>query len=432
MSNIDGFEKIVKDKLQQQQYDYVSSQWNTIEKRLPPPKKGFPWKYIAAASTLAIGSFLLWQIPNTEDQSANINNIDVLLLEEINKEPNAKIEPRIATNDEKYQIADSTLIVVNDYALIEDKQTSQVNYFENVVDTINNTTAISTPKNGTSEELSNEKLKSSENNTQNPDAVNTVRPSAQFSITTTEACVDENLTFNSLNTLADTKFSWDFGDGEYSESKSPIHRYKVPGTYFVQLKAISSDHDDIVNVSDKIAIQINPAPNVDFSWVENTYNAVPTIEFKNQSEHADSWSWNFQNGIISDEKDPTITFKKKGFYHVTLTASNVHGCMKISQQELEIVTDYNLLAPNSFTPNADGINDKFIPEALKILNVDFEMTIFDKRGLIYQSRSLSNPWNGENQRDGGFCSQGAYVWIVKYKNQQGIDQVYKGTINLLH
>ena len=45
MSNLDGFEKIVKDKLQQQQYDYDSSQWNAIEKRLPPPKKGFPWKY---------------------------------------------------------------------------------------------------------------------------------------------------------------------------------------------------------------------------------------------------------------------------------------------------------------------------------------------------------------------------------------------------
>ena len=80
MSNLDGFEKIVKDKLQQQQYDYDSSQWNAIEKRLPPPKKGFPWKYIAAASTLAIGSILLWQLPNSDKQTVKTSNVNVVAL----------------------------------------------------------------------------------------------------------------------------------------------------------------------------------------------------------------------------------------------------------------------------------------------------------------------------------------------------------------
>jgi len=109
----------------------------------------------------------------------------------------------------------------------------------------------------------------------------------------------------------------------------------------------------------------------------------------------------------------------------------LEGCSKATQQEIEVATDYNLLAPNSFTPNADGINDEFIPKALNILDVNFELTIYDKRGLVYQSRSLNDPWNGVNQRDGGLCPQSAYAWIVKYRDHEGIDQIYKGTVNLL-
>ncbi len=431
MSNLDGFEKIVKDKLQQQQYDYDSSQWNAIEKRLPPPKKGFPWKYIAAASTLAIGSILLWQLPNSDKQTVKTSNINVVALIDSTNISSKESVLSNSTNRLEDRIESAT-IIVDDHALTEIEQTIKIDKSENVDNALENEVNSQLPEDLHVSDETQETSILSEIKQGNTQTTKIIRPSAQFTITTTEACVGENLTFNSLNKVENTQYNWDFGNGETSENRSPEHSYKLPGIYYIQLKATSTKHEEIVNVSDKIAIQINPAPNVDFSWVKNTYNAVPTVEFTNHSEHADSWNWNFQNGIISDEKNPIITFKKKGFYQITLTASNVHGCVKISQQELEVVTDYNLLAPNTFTPNADGINDKFIPEALKILNVSFEMTIFDKRGLIYQSRSLSNPWAGENQRDGGFCEQGAYVWIVKYKNQQGIDQIFKGTINLLH
>ena len=431
MSNLDGFEKIVKDKLQQQQYDYDSSQWNAIEKRLPPPKKGFPWKYIAAASTLAIGSILLWQLPNSDKQTVKTSNINVVALIDSTNISSKESVLSNSTNRLEDRIESAT-IIVDDHALTEIEQTIKIDKSENVDNALENEVNSQLPEDLHVSDETQETSILSEIKEVDTQTTKIIRPSAQFTITTTEACVGENLTFNSLNKVENTQYNWDFGNGETSENRSPVHSYKLPGIYYVQLKATSTKHEEIVNVSDKIAIQINPAPNVDFSWVKNTYNAVPTVEFTNHSEHADSWNWNFQNGIISDEKNPIITFKKKGFYQITLTASNVHGCVKISQQELEVVTDYNLLAPNTFTPNADGINDKFIPEALKILNVSFEMTIFDKRGLIYQSRSLSNPWAGENQRDGGFCEQGAYVWIVKYKNQQGIDQIFKGTINLLH
>ena len=78
MKNLNGFENIVKEKLEQQHYDYDPSQWNAIEKRLPSPKKVLPWKGIAAASTLLVVSLLIWQLIEKENSSIVANQQQVI------------------------------------------------------------------------------------------------------------------------------------------------------------------------------------------------------------------------------------------------------------------------------------------------------------------------------------------------------------------
>jgi hypothetical protein len=134
MSNLDGFEKIVKDKLQQQQYDYDSSQWNAIEKRLPPPKKGFPWKYIAAASTFTIASILLWQLQNTENQPVKTSDISISALTDSLKITSK--ESYISNSTKQIDEGIESAIIVDDHALIEMDQTGQIDEPENVDNTI--------------------------------------------------------------------------------------------------------------------------------------------------------------------------------------------------------------------------------------------------------------------------------------------------------
>ncbi len=49
------------------------------------------------------------------------------------------------------------------------------------------------------------------------------------------------------------------------------------------------------------------------------------VAFKSQSEFADEHLWNFGEGIISVEKNPTQTFKKNGKFKVSLTVKNLNG-----------------------------------------------------------------------------------------------------------
>jgi hypothetical protein len=71
---------------------------------------------------------------------------------------------------------------------------------------------------------------------------------------------------------------------------------------------------------DNITVTFNPLPIADFSYsINNTL-----VTFANQSSFADSYSWDFDNGMTSTNDDPIIEFGTYDTYSVELTATN--GC----------------------------------------------------------------------------------------------------------
>jgi gliding motility-associated-like protein len=86
------------------------------------------------------------------------------------------------------------------------------------------------------------------------------------------------------------------------------------------------------------------------------------------------------------------------------------------------------MAPNSFTPNGDGLNDTFIPEALMVLNKNFSMQIINTKsgGLVFETQNIESPWNGKYYNSGALLKAGLYAWTVKFED----GSVYSGTITL--
>jgi gliding motility-associated-like protein len=67
--------------------------------------------------------------------------------------------------------------------------------------------------------------------------------------------------------------------------------------------------------------------------------------------------------------------------------------------------------PNTFTPNADGNNDRFLPVAAA--DGDWMLEIFSSWGdRVYVSNQNSTGWDGTYQ--GLACSPGGYVWQITY------------------
>src|SRR5690606_10378077 len=90
----------------------------------------------------------------------------------------------------------------------------------------------------------------------------------------------------------------------------------------------------------------------------------------------------------------------------------------------------NLFIPNSFSPNNDGVNDRFSISS----NCDLEsynLTIYNRWGeLIYQNSHVDNTWDGTYKNV--ICPEGIYLYNISYKFRGDESTLfYSGAITLL-
>lgn len=106
--------------------------------------------------------------------------------------------------------------------------------------------------------------------------------------------------------------------------------------------------------------------------------------------------------MVDPEEDGTLTTHKYNFpgvFDVLLTVFNKEGCSKEIMQSVQIGNGYDIIFPNAFSANADGINDYFQGEFTGIASFNFK--IYDMWGaLIFSANHDFNNmptnwgWNG--------------------------------------
>ncbi len=109
----------------------------------------------------------------------------------------------------------------------------------------------------------------------------------------------------------------------------------------------------------------------------------------------------------------------------TISATSPFGCGTVTDQ-VSIRVFKGVFIPNSFTPNADGINDFWNVPALAAFPKS-EVSVYDRYGaLIYSSKKNSKGWDGRYK--GQPATSGAYTYIIDLKNGSPL---LKGTLVLL-
>jgi PKD repeat protein len=129
---------------------------------------------------------------------------------------------------------------------------------------------------------------------------------------------------------------WDFGDGSVGTTTNPAHIYTTAGLKTIKLKAISQfGCSDSVNGQ----VTIKESPIADFTW-DKACNIDP-VNFTNKSTEPGSaktiYSWEFGDGSMSANKNPSYKYTRLGEKIVTLTATSDNGCENKKSQALRVL-----------------------------------------------------------------------------------------------
>ena len=183
-------------------------------------------------------------------------------------------------------------------------------------------------------------------------------------------------------------------------------------------------------ISKKSYISVKESPVVEFNSNKSVTNELdPIIEFYNNTIGNNHFVWDFNNGQISNEKNPIIDFQQAGNYDVILTAISSVGCIDSSVNTISVYPKMTIYIPNAFTPNNDGYNDKF---DVKVNSISYyEIYVYNRWGenIFYSSNELYS-WDGSDF-NGSLVPNGIYLYHIKIIDQNGKDWVYNGEINLL-
>jgi gliding motility-associated-like protein len=439
-NELNNFDQLLKGKLDELQPVYDPKSWDALEKQLPKkstPLYKNPWIIgSVAAASAAILTFALMPGDSVEttyqpnqkvSQHTEISAVDTKESLEINTTP----EMELTTTDSK-------TVIVNSHDNTTTKNTDKELISETDVNpstTIENEVPLTEPS--IVEEHTSEITPAAED----PIAaeipvvpqieLEIVKPNSDYIVDQAEGCLGTTFTFSTLS-QAKVDYLWSFGDGTFSKENNPTHSYKKAGSFKVNLIVRSNIDNSVLSQSKDQLINVLPIPTISFSNELLNSDGIPETSFINTTDKATTWSWNFGDGYISSEKDPYHSYRLKGMYAVSLTATNEEGCTSTLSQQIAVTEDYNLLAPTSFTPNGDGINDNFMPAALEILDASFSLSIFSTtEGLVFESSSTDNKWDGNNKQTGAQSPTGNYIWVVKLINSDGNTEQYKGALLLL-
>lgn len=139
---------------------------------------------------------------------------------------------------------------------------------------------------------------------------------------------------------------------------------------------------------------------------DTTYCTIDNLRLEVEDVF-DIYRWNDQSTGNS------LTVHVPGLYWVEAVSGGciVRDSIRILEDEFNCIC--RVYAPNVFSPNDDGVNDRWRPVSRCPLQ-DYELLIFNRwGGLVFQSKDPSEGWSGRD------LPAGVYPFLIRYRTLHG-------------
>ncbi|HOJ96968.1 MAG TPA: PKD domain-containing protein, partial [Methanospirillum sp.] len=164
-------------------------------------------------------------------------------------------------------------------------------------------------------------------------------PVAQFTISSTEGTAPFAIACTDQSEGDITERIWDFGDGKVIRGKNPTHTYVLPGQYSITLTVRGPGGKDELRKNSVITVLPSPEKlTALFSADPVRGNAPLSVIFHDSSTGIISaWDWDFGDGTVSHEQNPTHVYSQPGTYSVKLVVTGPDGSSEKFDENLIVV-----------------------------------------------------------------------------------------------
>jgi gliding motility-associated-like protein len=255
-------------------------------------------------------------------------------------------------------------------------------------------------------------------------------PPTPVIVTNSPLCEGQTL-YLETDSFPNASYFWSGPSGFSSNEREPVIGYATAvnsGTY--EIIKIANGCSSIATASD---VTVNPTPiSLFYALPEEVSIINPVVEFSSQATTGNNitYLWDFGDNNNTTDYSPTHLYVDTGTYIVKYTVTDaLTGCESETEKTVIVTPYFRLFIPSAFSPNGDGLNDIF--EIAGNAIEEYDLNIFDRwGGKLYQSGNISQPWEGKIS--GGLdAPQGAYVYLIKLKDNKGVEHEYSGTVTLL-
>jgi gliding motility-associated-like protein len=166
-----------------------------------------------------------------------------------------------------------------------------------------------------------------------------------------------------------------------------------------------------------VVMHPNPDPSIsgNLSFAETSSTVLSAV-----GGNYNSYAWS------SGSTEASIEVNNGGIYIVAVSDAN--GCTGSAAAIVNEQAIFDILIPNAFSPNNDGVNDVFRIVGLHIQNT--KILISDRWGReVYNSTDTKQGWDGTT--NGIEREMGVYAYTVWVKLDNGREKMYHGNVTLM-
>jgi len=176
-------------------------------------------------------------------------------------------------------------------------------------------------------------------------------PVAEFAHSPVSGTVPLTVDFSDHSLYGPSSWSWTFGDTGTSSEQSPTHTYTAPGLYTVAL-SVSNGYGSDTATKNNCVLVMAAMPQADFTMDVISGRAPLQVNFTDASTgDPTAWKWNFGDGDMSCQQNPSHVYTKAGMHLVSLTVSNSAGSDTKTAS-----------APIAVQPRADSVLIPAVPD----------------------------------------------------------------------